>query len=342
MQTQSVRGRFVLMLLLAGASIRCSGAAFTANDDASGGSSSGTGGGNGTAGSTVRPMAGTGSDEPDEPGQGGTNSVEPGGVAGQTGTEPDDPGVIGSGGAGGGGGDDPDPIEPTLDLTKCGADAFGTGIMPTLYSTLDNAVAVTEPAIGELGFVGNAEGDYHGARCGLAINIDQTGDYIKYHYQDNDVRHFDPLVGSMDFWYMPSYSHTDGLNHHLFGTANWATVGGMRMRKAAAENLNAFQVILRGAALDQVVQISVPAAQYELTAGEWTRITLIWYLAADFSERYARLFMNGELVGEVLPPSTFQMAPDLNGFFVLGVWDFGDEQHASGLLDDFKVFSRGP
>jgi hypothetical protein len=334
MQTQMVRGRFALLLLLAGASIRCGGAAFTAADDSS--SSGGSGGGNGSAGTATRPVAGTGSDEPDEPGQGGTSSVEPGAMAGQAGIEPDDPGVIGSGG----GGEDPTVTE--LDLAKCGADAFGTGIMPTLYSTLDSAVAVTEPAIGELGFVGNAEGDYHGGPCGLAINIDQTGDYIKYHYQDNDVRHFDPRVGGMDFWYMPSFSHTDGLNHDLFGTANWATVGGMRLRKASAENLNAFQVILRGAVLEQVVQINVPASEYELNAGEWTRITLIWYLAADLPERYARLFLNAQLVGEVVPPNTFQMAPDPDGFFVLGVWDFGDAQHASGLLDDFKVFSRGP
>lgn len=330
MHTQRMRGRLAWLLALA--SIHCSGAAFTSDDTRAGGA-----GGDGSAGSAPDALAGSGADEPDEPDRGGAAGVEPTDVAGQAGSAPDEPGASGAGGSGG-----EEPPVVTLDLVECGANAFGTGIMPTLYSTLDDALAVTEPEIGELGFVGNAEGDYHGDNCGTGINIDETGDYIKYHYQDNQVRHFDPLLGSLDFWYMPSFSHTDGLNHHLFGTANWGTVGGMRMRKAGADNLNAFQVTLRGAALEQVFQVAVPASEYTLSAGQWSRITLIWYLAPELPERYVRLFIDGQLAAEDSPPSTFQMAPDANGFFVLGVWDFGDAEHAAGILDDFKVFPRGP
>jgi len=339
MHIQMHGARWALLALLSTGAIHCGGAGFTAAED-----NSETGGSGGKGSKPLAPAGATsdGDDDDDDtagPARGGSMAVEPTptDMMSEGGAAPDEP--DGSAGAGGTVGEEPGVV---LDLTDCGADAFGIGIMPTLYSTLDSAPAITSPEIGELGFVGNAENDYHGDHCGSGINIDDGADYIKYHYQDNQVRHFDPLLGAMDFWYRPSYSHTDGLNHHLFSTVNWETVGGIRMRKAAADNLNAFQVILRGAALEQVIQIEVPANEYALTPTRWSRITLIWYLAPNLPEKYVRLFIDGRLVGELSPPSSFQMAPDPNGIFLLGAWDFGDAQNAAGLLDDFKVFPRGP
>ena len=326
-----LRAARFLSFALALGSLHCSGETFVSADpEGSGGNESG--------GSNAKlPPSSTAGGTAVPPNPGGTiggssQMVEPGDVTPQPG-----------GGTGGGTGTEPDPgVEPnTLDLTDCGPNAFGTGIVPTLYSTLDSSPAITEPMIGQLGFVGNAEGDYHGDHCGLAINIDQNGDYIKYHYQDNDVRHYSPVVGSMDFWYRPSYAHTDGLNHHLFGTASWATLGGFRMRKAAANNANAFQVIVASSTLE-TMDLSVPADQYSFEAGQWVRITLVWYLSPDMPQRFVRLFMDGTQVGEVVPDNDFFMEADEGGYFVLGVWDFADPEHAAGFLDDFKVFPRGP
>lgn len=328
--------------------LHCGGAQFTSAPDGQGASGNSGGTKNGT------PVASAGDDSGNDPvdsprggnrgsnnggaGDGGDDTPDPTGNAGE-------PGVVSSAGQAGSGttgGPDPGVDEPIeLDLTACGADAFGTGIMPTLYSTLDSAAAITDPAIGVLGFVGNAEGDYHGDHCGTAINIDQSFDYVKYHYQDEGTRHFNPMVGAMDFWYRPSYAHTDGLNHHLFGTANWATSGGFRLRKAAGDLQNAFQVMIASSTF-QTLEINVPANAYALSPGVWTRISLVWYLSPDFQERYVRLFLNGTEAGSVDVPVTFQMAPDANGFMLLGVWDFNDPTHASGWLDDFKIFGRGP
>ncbi len=328
-----------LSFVLALSSLNCSGEQFTsAEPEGSGGSESG-----GSSGKLPPSAVGGGTAVLPGPGgsTGGSAMVEPGDVT------PQPSGGTGSGTGGGmgqsGSGTEPDPgMDPiTIDLVDCGPNAFGTGIVPTLYSTLDNGIAITEPMIGELGFVGNDDGDYHGAGCGLGININQSYDFVKYHYRDNDVVHYSPVVGSMDFWYMPSYEHTDGLNHHLFGTANWATAGGFRMRKAAENNGDAFQVIVASSTL-QTMELSVPADRYSLSPGEWTRITLIWYLGAEMPERFVRLFMDGTLVGEIEPPNTFLMESDEGGFFTLGVWTLGDPEHASGLLDDFKVFARGP
>lgn len=319
----------------------CGGGAFTSADEGAG--ATGNGGRAGSSGK-LPPGAtggGIGIDEP--PSSGGTGSIDPGDVI-----EPGDtggaPGMVGGGQSGAGVVEpepEPEPMPIELDLTECGADAFGTGIEPTLYSTLDDAEAITEPAIGELGFVSNAEEDYHGGQCGTGINIDQPGDYVKYHYQDNGVVHYSTLVGAMDFWYLPSYSHTDGLNHHLFSSANWATAGGFRIRKAAANNENAFQVIVASTSLEPM-EISVPADAYELVPNQWARITLVWYLATELEQRYVRLYLDGKLAGELVPENTFVMNPDLGGYFVFGVWDFGDPEHAAGILDDLKVFGRGP
>lgn len=316
----------------------CGGGAFSAADEGAG--ASGNGGSVGSGGK-LPPGAtggGTGIDEP--PSSGGTGSIDPGDVIepGETGGEP---GVVGGGEAGSGNVDPGEEMPPRLDLIECGADAFGTGIMPTLYSTLDSSIAITEPAIGELGFVGNAEGDYHGDHCGTGINIDQTGDYVKYHYQDNGVVHYSTVVGAMDFWYLPSYQHTDGLNHNLFSAANYDLFGGFRIRKAGADDGNSFQVLVASGSLE-VLALDVAADAYELSANQWARITLIWYLAPDLEERFVRLYIDGTQVGELAAPSTFLMDPDLDGYFVLGGWAFGDEQHAAGILDDLKVFGRGP
>ena len=337
-------GRCALVLGLF--TLHCGGEQFTSAPDGQGAS------GNTAGTKNSAPVASAGDDSGDDqvdPSRGGSSGSN--GGADDGGGDPPDPlgnagdsGVVSNAGQGGAvtGGPDPvvdEPIE--LDLTACGADAFGTGIMPTLYSTLDNALAITDPAIGVLGFVGNAEGDYHGDHCGTGINIDQAYDYVKYHYQDEGTRHFNPMVGAMDFWYRPSYAHTDGVNHHLFGTANWGTAGGFRMRKAASDAQNAFQVMIASSTF-QVLEINVPANEYAFSPGVWTRISLVWYLSPDFQERYVRLFFNGTEVGEAIAPVTFQMAPDANGFMLLGVWEFNDPTHASGWLDEFKIFGRGP
>lgn len=214
-------GRCALVLGLL--TLHCGGAQFTTATDGQGGS--------GSSGGTKNnaPVAAAGDDAGDDQldPSGGSSPNNGGGADGGGTPDPSgtggDSGVVSNAGQSGSSTTGPDPVvdEPIkLDLTACGADAFGTGIMPTLYSTLDSAPAITEPAIGVLGFVGNEEGDYHGDRCGTAINIDESDDYVKYHYQDEGTRHFNPMVGAMDFWYRPSYAHTDGLNHHLFGTAN--------------------------------------------------------------------------------------------------------------------------
>lgn len=337
-------GRCALVLGLL--TLHCGGAQFTTLPDGQGGSGSAGGSKNNAPVAAAGDDSGSGLTDPSRGGgssnsggadDGGDVTPDPNGSGG-------DSGVVSNAGQGGSSTTLPEPVvdEPIkLDLTACGADAFGTGIMPTLYSTLDNAAAITDPAIGVLGFVGNAEGDYHGDHCGTAINIDQSYDYVKYHYQDEGTRHFNPMVGAMDFWYRPSYAHTDGLNHHLFGTANWQTAGGFRLRKAASDLENAFQVMIASSTF-QVLEIKVPADKYALSPGVWTRISLVWYLSPDFQERYVRLFLNGTEAGEVSVPVTFQMAPDPNGFMLLGVWDFNDPGHASGWIDEFKIFGRGP
>lgn len=329
-------GRWALVLGLF--NLHCGGDQFTSAPAGQGAGNAG-----GTSHGPPRASAGddSGGDQSSLPEGGGPGSRGEGGDGATPRGNAGDSGVVSSAGQGGAG-TDPIVVKPvTLDLTACGANAFGTGIMPTLYSTLDNALAITEPAIGVLGFVGNADGDYHGDHCGTGINIDQSNDYVKYHYQDDGVRHFNPMVGAMDFWYRPGYAHTDGLNHHLFGTANWQTAGGFRLRKAASNVENVFQLMVASSTF-QVLEINVPATAYAFSPGVWTRVSLVWYLSPDFEDRYVRLFLDGTQVGEVVVPVTFQMAPDANGYFLLGAWEFNDPGHAAGWLDDFKVFARGP
>lgn len=324
MRAGLMRGRAVLhVVVLALAALRCGGPTFTGDED--------RGGTGAAAGGPSRPNAGSGGEGEPQPGGGGSDggpSGSDGGAGGDTFPS------AGSGGAGG-------MPRPRLDLSECGADAFGTGIAPTLYSTLDSAEAIIEPAIGELGFVGNQEGDYHGGRCAAAVNIDQQGDYIKYHYQDNEERHFDVMLGTLDFWYQPAYDHTDGQAHHLFGTANFDTVGGIRLSKAGAAEDNALVATFRGAQLGEL-SITVPSSEYSLSRGEWTRLTLVWYLGPQLPQRYTRLFIDGVLAGEAMPSGVFQMAPDLDGYFTLGVWSLNDPAHGAGLFDELKVFPRGP
>lgn len=213
-----------------------------------------------------------------------------------------------------------------------------SGTTPVIYTTLDDAASVLSPAVGDGTGASLIPNDgFVAGLCGQALRIDDTGELVSYAQVVGNSPQFDYDLGAIDFWYQPGFDHTDGLNHHLFGTEDFST-GGIRIRKAAANNGNNFQVIFFNGA-GGLFETQVAPSDYRLSPGQWVRITVSWN--TQRSGNAVRIFFDAqEATYATTAKGPFSMPPaSSNDSMFLGAWHGGDPEVADGLLDDFKLYT---
>lgn len=267
-------------------------------------------------------------DEPDgSPGAGGATSsgtASGGGGVGGAGT------TTGTGGTGTGGAS-----------TSCAGNPAGA----LLFTTLDDAASISSPVAGSglgAGHVTTPANDFIAALTGNGIRIDGPNEYVRFQ-ETAAGPNFSHVRGTLDFCYQPTYLPTDGANHHLFGTSGFSATGGMRVRKAASNNANRFQVII----LDDNSQFAggetaILPGNVPFVPGVWVRVTVSWDLMVAAGQQNTRVYFDG-----VEPPyDTTAIGPasmpaaSASEFVYVGAWDAVDSETASGVLDELKLYGQ--
>ncbi len=213
-----------------------------------------------------------------------------------------------------------------------------------LHSTLDDAGAVMNPAVGAgMGQVFTMPADdFVPGLDGDAVYIDAGAEFIRFPQRANGNDNINFEQGTIDFCYRPDYDHTDGENHALFEArgSNMSGGGFIRVRKAAQNNANSFQVLfLEAGNMATFGELAIDANDYAWTAGEWVRVTVSWDFTVGGNEQNLRAYLDGvELIDPDPPlgpqnmPSPGNMGNIFVGFFNMNDWP------ASGAIDDFKLY----
>lgn len=214
-----------------------------------------------------------------------------------------------------------------------------------LFTTLDDAASIASPIAGSglgAGQVTTPTNDFVAALTGNGIRIDGPNEYVRFQ-ETAASPNFSHVRGTLDFCYQPTYSPTDGANHHLFGTSGFSANGGMRVRKAASNNANRFQVII----LDDNSQFAggetaILPGNVPFVPGVWVRVTVSWDLTVASGQQNTRVYFDGiEPPYDTTATGPASMPPvSASEFVYVGAWDAVDGETASGVLDELKLYDQ--
>ncbi|MCA9628706.1 MAG: hypothetical protein KC766_13605 [Myxococcales bacterium] len=311
----------------------------TVGGSASGGSASGgsASGGAATGGASGAATGGTGATASGGTGGGGTGGsagTAAGGSGGSAaaGSGGTSTGGSGSGGTGGSG-------------VTCGPPS-GIG-QPALYTTLDDDDAIQSPVYGNpVGVMYSGDG-FRTAICQTGISISGSDRYVAYRQIKDGYQNFEYAQGTLSFWYQPSYDHDDGHNHHLFASsdgARWNSGGGLRIRKAGSSNANELQVLAMqpGPGPAALKETTVAAASYGWKKGDWVHVEVTWdFRLTSVSGQNVHIYLDGFEVSYAKTSSgglSFPAESEDARFFI-GAWGDLDSETASGLIDDFMIWT---
>jgi hypothetical protein len=210
-----------------------------------------------------------------------------------------------------------------------------------LYSTLDDAAAVSSPMVGAgAGEVSTSPADdFVAAVYDDGVRLDDSAEYVRFPQSSGGTPNIDFSRGTLEFCYRPDYDHLDSLDHAIFDSGSNFGSGGMRIRKAAGSNGNAFQVIVMPAGGPPVNEFNGPSNTYAFVPGEWHRVTVSWDFAVAVGEPNIRVWIDGaELVDPSVPTGPLTaVAPDPAAYVWVGALE-GGMWSADGVIDDFRVY----
>jgi hypothetical protein len=145
------------------------------------------------------------------------------------------------------------------------------------YSTLQIAFAVSpNQDIGSAGGVSNGV-SYTAARYGNGASVTADNQYVSFSVTDGAgaaTGDFDKAKGAVEFWYRPSWSHNDAIQHDIAGIFAGAA-NQFVVQKLASNDLR-FRIAASGVNFD----CTVAAANYSWRAADWVHLRLEWDDAA--------------------------------------------------------------
>ncbi len=213
-----------------------------------------------------------------------------------------------------------------------------------LHSTLDDLDSVTTPAVG----AGSGQvmtmpaDDFVPALDGNGIYIDEGSDVLGFPQRANGNNNINFEQGTIDFCFRPDFDHTDGLNHALFDARAPMNAGGgfIRMRKAAMNNNNTFQVLfLEPGDMGTFGELAIDPNDYALNAGKWVRITVSWDFTVGPNEQNLRVYFDGVELIDPDPPLGPQTMPSASNNRSMFIGHFpNNDWPAFGTIDDFKLY----
>jgi glucose/arabinose dehydrogenase len=220
-----------------------------------------------------------------------------------------------------------------------------TPVPALLGSTLDNASSVLMPASGtgsNASINTTPADDFVPALDGNGLRIDASGEYAQFVQTDGVTQNIELDKGAIDFWFQPTYNHTDGLRHYLFATGTFgATPGGIFVLKNNALNQNQLNVNITDASGAFHVT-GVDPIYYSWTPGEWVHVRVSW--DTTISGQNVHIYLKGTEVPAYAYVSTGPIsmaAESTTQFIYLGQQKPGGTVPANGIFDDFILVGPG-
>ena len=216
-----------------------------------------------------------------------------------------------------------------------------------LNTTLDNPSAVTNPLSGT--GVGssvstNPGNDFTSALYGNGIRLDATSEYVRF-VQKNGVQNIELDKGTMDFWYLPAYSSTDGLRHAIISVGNFPSAGSMRIYKDnnVGGNSNSLGFVFVNST-GKYLGAYVTQNFYSWTSGQWVHIRATWDFTVASGIQNMHLYIDGteRQYGFAGPKkgSTQMPTEDPLKYIYVGHQPGSVLGATNGIVDEFVILDR--
>ena len=205
----------------------------------------------------------------------------------------------------------------------------------TWYSTLQSAAATSAPAVGTTTSVSGAI-SFVGARYGSGASIDANGDTITFPAAQN----FNASAGTLEFWYRPSYEcqpapgTCDGTKH-VFWHMEQVPTDYFAFRKTTGDTL---QFETRNSSSGITTTKSVALANFGWRAEDWVHLRVTWDSTAPVASDRLMIYVNGVAPTQSIAGGPFNGAGLTVGPNYIGT-DSGGGNHASGILDELRVYN---
>ena len=163
-------------------------------------------------------------------------------------------------------------------FSVCFGAAGASSAQLLLHSTLDDAAAVSSPAVGTgsgSSVVTTPADDFVLGQVGGGIRIDAPNESARFAQTDGATVNLDPSVGTLAIRFRSHSFSDDGVRHPLVSTGAWPSPNSLHIEKSNAPNNNAFAITYFDALGSHQVD-SVPAAEVNWTAGEWVELRVTW------------------------------------------------------------------
>ncbi|MBU1110703.1 LamG domain-containing protein, partial [Patescibacteria group bacterium] len=200
------------------------------------------------------------------------------------------------------------------------------------YSSCESISAISTPDVGTTYSTATIESDdIVPGKYGNGFRVNASDDEIEI----TDISsNFDQINGSIEFWFKPNWSHTDGLLHHLFRARDAVTGDYLVLSKENAVDGNDLFVYGEQGAADYFHTLIAPT-DYSFTAGEWVHLRVTWDSGASSGETL-RIFINGQEPTHS-HNDDFKNTFDIdNGTIYFDNTNISD--HADGIYDEIMIF----
>jgi glucose/arabinose dehydrogenase len=215
-------------------------------------------------------------------------------------------------------------------------------VLPLLHTSLDSLAAVQTPVRGTgSGSSVNTSpaNDFVSAQVGNGIRIDAANEAVQFLQTSGGTQNVELDQGTVDFWYRPNSSHTDGIFHPLVSIGAWATPGSIHIMKQNAANENGLGVQFRDAA-GNVFETDVPETAYNFTPGTLVHIRATWDFSVAPGVRNVHVYVNdveAPMIYVTTGPLTMP-AESATRFIYVGNRGDASGFNGNGVLDELSIY----
>jgi hypothetical protein len=192
------------------------------------------------------------------------------------------------------------------------------------YSTMQTSATVTTPAVGTNTTTVNGTTTFVAGRYGNGALFNAVNEYVRIPAGAD----FDKTAGAVEFWYQPTYVHTDNVMHVLFHNA--ISGAGFALWKQDGASGNKLTFTINDGV--QIRDTSITSANYSWRISDWVHIRAVWNDGA-----MPELWVNGQRLPHTDTGPVYNAAAMTAGPSHIGA-DIGGNNSAMGIIDEFHIY----